>query len=170
MLLADLVAPDLDLLVISTSGGACAAERGHHHSGPGDGFWTLLHTSGLVPDPLGPADEHRLLLHGIGLVDLVTDGRGTSAAARDVERRVLTCAPRHVALHGKGTAAVVARGLGLPVPPLGPAPWRLAGAPVFVLPSASGANRRRDYDGRPTREAWWGELADALSRPESAGR
>jgi double-stranded uracil-DNA glycosylase len=31
-----------------------------------------------------------------------------------------------------------------------------------VLPSSSGANRRRDYDGRPSRLDWWSELADYL--------
>jgi TDG/mug DNA glycosylase family protein len=35
-------------------------------------------------------------------------------------------------------------------------------ARVFVLPSSSGANRRRSYDGRPTRVAWWSELAQQL--------
>jgi TDG/mug DNA glycosylase family protein len=36
---------------------------------------------------------------------------------------------------------------------------------VFVLPGVSGATRRKDYDGRPTRVAWWRELA-ALAAPD----
>jgi TDG/mug DNA glycosylase family protein len=38
--------------------------------------------------------------------------------------------------------------------------WTIGDAEVFVLPSSSGANRRRDYDGRATRVEWWRELAD----------
>jgi TDG/mug DNA glycosylase family protein len=37
--------------------------------------------------------------------------------------------------------------------------WTVAGAKVFVLPSSSGANRRRDYEGRPDRLSWFVELA-----------
>jgi TDG/mug DNA glycosylase family protein len=33
---------------------------------------------------------------------------------------------------------------------------------VFVLPGVSGANQRKDYDGRPNRLSWWRDLA-ALS-------
>jgi TDG/mug DNA glycosylase family protein len=40
---------------------------------------------------------------------------------------------------------------------------------VFVLPGTSGANRRKDYDGRPNRIAWWRDLA-ALAGPELAAR
>lgn len=159
MLLPDLLAPGLDVVLVSTSGGACAGDRGHHHAGPGDDFWRLLHVSGLVPEPLAAADEERLLGLGIGLLDLVPDADGPTAAARSVADRVAAHAPGVVALHGKGTAAAYARGAGLRPAPLGWAPWTIADRPVFVLPSASGANRRRDYDGRPDRESWWTELA-----------
>jgi double-stranded uracil-DNA glycosylase len=40
---------------------------------------------------------------------------------------------------------------------------------VFVLPGTSGANQRKDYDGRPNRLAWWQELA-AIAAPELSGR
>ena len=47
---------------------------------------------------------------------------------------------------------------------LGAADWYLGPAQVFVLPGVSGANRRKDYDGRPDRLSWWQDLA-ALVQP-----
>jgi TDG/mug DNA glycosylase family protein len=67
--------------------------------------------------------------------------------------------PRWVAVTGKGAAATIARGLGERPPALGPVPWTIGPASVFVLPSPSGANRRRDYDGRLARLDWWADLA-----------
>lgn len=54
-----------------------------------------------------------------------------------------------------------ARHLGQPRPSLGRQEWTFGGAKVFVLPSPSGRNQgRSSYDGRPTRLAWWRELAE----------
>ena len=47
--------------------------------------------------------------------------------------------------------------------------WGIGTSEVFVLPGTSGANQRKDYDGRPNRLAWWRELA-ALAAPELAAR
>lgn len=79
------------------------------------------------------------------------------------------CRPRWVAFNGKHAATVVARSLGHRPPPLGPLSWSIGGASVFVLPSSSGANQRREYDGRGTRLSWWAELA-GRARARSGGR
>ena len=44
-------------------------------------------------------------------------------------------------------------------PSLGVQDWYVGPAQVFVLPGTSGANQRRDYDGRPNRLSWWRDLA-----------
>ncbi|RJK98173.1 mismatch-specific DNA-glycosylase [Vallicoccus soli] len=164
-MLPDLVAPAPRVLFCVPAAGACSVERGHYHSARGDAFWQLLHASGLVPVPLGPADDALLPRHGLGLCDLdrAPGGGWEVAALRDLVRRT---GPGWVALEGKGAAAAVA---GRPQP-LGPVPWTLEGAPVFVLPSSSGANRRRDYDGRPDRLSWWRQLAGLVGAAAAPGR
>jgi TDG/mug DNA glycosylase family protein len=85
----------------------------------------------------------------------------------DVDRfraKVAGNQPEWVALHGKEAGKAVARSLGQPPPGLGPTPWCIEGAQVFVLPSASGANRGGPYHGRFTRLDWWRELADLTKR------
>jgi TDG/mug DNA glycosylase family protein len=47
--------------------------------------------------------------------------------------------------------------------------WGLGPASVFVLPSPSGANRRRDYDGRLTRLDWWADLATQVRAGATSG-
>jgi hypothetical protein len=70
-----------------------------------------------------------------------------------------------VVLTSKRTGDVVARALDERPVRLGPAPWSLGPSSVFVVPSPSPANRRRDYDGRPRRLDWWAECALAVRVP-----
>jgi TDG/mug DNA glycosylase family protein len=74
-----------------------------------------------------------------------------------------------VAFTGKGTAAYAARALGHRKPGLRVADWDVAGAEVSVLPGTSGANQRKDYDGRPNRLSWWRDLAQ-ITAPERSSR
>lgn len=155
--LPDVVRPGLTVLFCGLAVGECAALRGHHHAGPGDSFWQLLHQCGLTPRQLRPDEEDLLLDYGLGITD-VSDVAGLPAT-------IETLRPRWVAITGKGAASVIARTLGNPAQGLGLASWGLAGADVFVLPSASGANRRKDYDGRSSRTQWWCEFADLVGAP-----
>lgn len=157
--LPDVVEPGLTVLFCGLAVGECAALRGHHHAGPGDSFWQLLHQCGLTPRQLRPDEEDQLLDHGLGITDVV-DVAGLPATLERLQ-------PRWVAITGKQAASVIARTQGHPAPSLGPTGWELAGADVFVLPSASGANRRKDYDGRSSRLEWWRELADLVGVPRS---
>jgi TDG/mug DNA glycosylase family protein len=162
--LQDRLAPGLRLVVVGLAVGECAAARGHHHAGAGDAFWRLLYESGLTPRLLAPQEDAHLPDHGVGLTDLAEDtGRPDDGRlAYDVAAfaaKVEHYAPRWVAFHGKAAAEVCARAAGHRPPGLGPTPWTVAGRPAFVLPSASGANRRAEYDGRPTRLEWWMDLA-----------
>lgn len=161
--LPDVLADDLDVVFCGLAVGDCAALRGHHHAGPGDSFWDLLHEAGLTPRRLAPDEEDTLPTYGLGLTDVPRDLRTPDGRwVYDVPGLVAKAErlrPCWMALTGKGTAATVARGLGRRPPGLGPVSWTIGPAEVFVLPSPSGANRRRDYDGRPARLDWWAELA-----------
>jgi TDG/mug DNA glycosylase family protein len=164
--LEDVWEPGVDLVLSGTAVGPCAAERGHHYAQRGNAFWRLLHDSGMTPDLLDPADEADLPRHGLGLVDVVK--RLAPPDPFDVEGFVAVleqARPAWVGFNGRVGAEAVARAIGEPRPALGPQQWRVAGAQVFVLPSSSGANQRRDHGGRPDRLSWWAELAGLVRPP-----
>ncbi|MGQ7297106.1 mismatch-specific DNA-glycosylase [Quadrisphaera sp. KR29] len=167
--LSDHLAPGLRVVLVGPAVTACAARRGHHHAGPGDGFWRLLHESGITARRFSPEEDADLPGVGVGLTDLLQDPArpGGRASAEDLQRfraAVEQHAPGWVAFHGKAAGTAYARFAGHRPPGLGPAPWSVGASRVFVLPSASGANRRASYDGRPTRLEWWAELAGLLRR------
>jgi TDG/mug DNA glycosylase family protein len=162
--LPDVLAAGLDVVYAAPAVGECAALRGHYYSGPGNDFWRLLHQSGVTARRLDAHEDTTLPRYGAGLADVVRD-RDAPEPAFDVPgfiTRVEQHGPRWIGFNGKQVAQAVARALGHRSPGLGAVDWTLAGAEVFVLPSSSGANRRRDYDGRPSRLEWWRELADYL--------
>jgi TDG/mug DNA glycosylase family protein len=72
--------------------------------------------------------------------------------------------PNWVAFHGKEAAQAVSRALGSGGGvPLGEQMWSVAATPVFVLPSASGANRDASrLEGKTDRVEWFKELAAKL--------
>lgn len=173
--LDDLLDHDLRLVVVATVVGDCAARRGHYYAGPGQSFWRLLAGAGLTPGVLRPQDESALLEHGIGLTDLVKIEARSHARQRVFDVPALAAKlsahrPRWVAFNGKVAATPCAQWAGHRPPGLGPQDWTFAGARVFVLPSSSGANRRRDYDGRPDRASWWNDLGALVRRDEPAHR
>jgi len=153
--LPDIVAPGLDVVFCAPAVGECAAMRGHYYAGPGNVFWRLLHQAGFTPHQLEPREDDTAPTYGIGLVDVVrTSPPDQRPAVFDVTtftQTIRSHAPAWVAFNGKHAASAVARGLGHRPPALGPTTWSVSGVPVFVLPSSSGANQRREYDGRATR-------------------
>lgn len=162
--LPDILAPKLAVVFCGTAVGECQAARGHYYAGPGNSFWQLLCESGLTPHRLRPVDDVTMPSYGYGLTDLVkviseSEDRRLRFDVATLVANLETYSPRWVAFTNKAAGQAAARSLGFEAPGLGLADWRLAQARVFVLPSASGANRRREYDGRPTRVAWWRELA-----------
>ena len=142
-MLTDHWGPGLRVVVVGPAVTACAAARGHHHAGRGDGFWHLLHASGITPRRYAPEEDGLLPGVGVGLADLVHDParsgqRATAADLRAFAAEVERYAPAWVAFHGKAAAAAGAVSLGHRPPPLGQVPWTVAGSRVFVLPSATG--------------------------------
>lgn len=164
-MLPDYLQAHLRVVVVGTAAGETSAARGHYYSRPGNSFWTYLHQSGLTPHRLKPEDDATLPDLGIGLTDLnktvaQSHDRGLVYDVPGFSNKIRRCAPQWVAFHGKKVAKVYAGSIGVSAPGLGPTPWEVAGCSGFVLPSASGANHRKQYDGRPTRLEWWSELAE----------
>jgi TDG/mug DNA glycosylase family protein len=169
----DLLADDLDALIVAINPSSRSEQVGHPFSSPGNPFWRLLHESGLTPIQVPPSQSHRLLEFGLGLTSTVPRATPAAAAltaaelragARAVEEKVTQHRPRLVVL------------LGLTLYPLffptgisrgpGPKPERIGGAPVFVVPNPSGRNRA--YPGFESKLAWYRALGDRVSSDRSS--
>jgi TDG/mug DNA glycosylase family protein len=149
--LPDYLTTGLDLVFVGANPGITSAEQGRYYAHPQNGFWKLLNACGLVPEPLGPADDVRVNDLGIGLTDLVkrptsgindlpTSERRSGAPA--LLEKLETCQPRVVCFNGKE----VYRGFSGQQCELGEQRDRIAGAAVFVVPSSSPRNARWSFE------------------------
>lgn len=142
--LPDLLAPGLRLVFVGINPSVYSAERGQYFARPSNRFWPLVNGSGLLAEPLGPADGARLVALGIGLTDLVK--RATPAAADltaadfaagrvTLRQRLLDAAPRAVCFVGKVAYQQFSQQRSVAY---GRQPQPLGAAAVFVMPSSSG--------------------------------
>ena len=164
-----LVGTEPVIVFCGMAGAESHKHREHYYASPGTNFWECLHRSGLTPERLRPEEDRRITEFRMGLTDLVGHwDHDTNRGWVEIDRLVADVErwrSAWLAFTAKGTAAYAARALGMRRPGLGAVDWEIAGAQVFVLPGTSGANRRRDYDGRPDRLSWWQELAQ-LAAPD----
>lgn len=169
--LPDYLADGLRVVFCGTAAGTTSAARGHYYSGPGNRFWQYLFEAGLTPRLLTPADDVNILTYSIGLTDLAKNIAASSdrglAGAYDAEgfmRKIARYTPTVVAFHGKEPAKHVSRRLGSgPLVRLGLQPWPIGSSHVFVVPSASAANRDPSrLEGKDSRVAWFAELRQLL--------
>jgi TDG/mug DNA glycosylase family protein len=143
--LPDYLREGLDIVFVGLNPGLYSAQVGHYFAYKHNRFWPALSASGLVPEPVGPEDDARLLEWGIGLTDVVkrptrgihelTPGefhRGAKALREKIER----CKPRIVCFVGF-TGYQVCCGNGSST---GQQADRFGGAHVFVIPSTSPRN------------------------------
>jgi TDG/mug DNA glycosylase family protein len=137
----------LRLLCVGINPGLISAAAGHYYANPRNCFWRLLYETGLTPVHLKPDEDFRLPSFGYGLTDIVkraSRGAGDLATNEFVDGRdrlaeiVRNFTPAAVCFNGK-TAFEGYFGRGA-CGKLGAQSVRLAGAPVFVLPSTSPAN------------------------------
>jgi TDG/mug DNA glycosylase family protein len=151
--LADRIAPHVRVLFVGINPGIRSAQLGHHFAGYSNRFWKLLYESGLVPEPIGTKDDHRLPEWGFGITNLIprpTPGIDTLrpeeyvAGARALRRKVRRWQPDVVAFVGVTLFRVVFDRRGAPVS-LGLQREDLEGARVFVLPNPSGRNANFSY-------------------------
>lgn len=141
--LADTVGPDMALLCCGLNPSLYSADAGVAFARPGNRFWPALRSAGLATVD---RDARRLLQdHAIGLTDLVKRATAradalTPAEYRDglqrIERLCDRLGPKVLCLVGlAGWRAAVDRRA-----TIGWQPAPLGGAPVYVMPSTSGAN------------------------------
>lgn len=140
----DVIADDLRVLFCGINPGLWSGALGHHFAHPGNRFWKALQAAGFTAELLSPADEGRLLAHGLGVTNIVPLTTRTAAelspaqlraGAAELAAKVARRRPRALAVLGltayrAGFARRHAR--------IGEQEERLAGARVFVLPNPSG--------------------------------
>ncbi|HEV2495451.1 MAG TPA: mismatch-specific DNA-glycosylase [Terriglobia bacterium] len=143
--LPDYLRAGLDVVFVGFNPGDRSSRIGHYYAGRSNQFWNLLFESKLVPLPLQPEDDHRVLEFGIGLTDVVKHWSRSSNDLRSADFRdgvpalrvkLRTASPRVVAFNGK---VAYEKFSGRPTE-LGWRRERVEGARVFVLPSTSGRN------------------------------
>lgn len=166
--LPDYLADSLRVVFCGTAAGKASANQGHYYSGSGNEFWIALHTSGIVPIPLNPTIDYRVLEFGVGLSDLA---KGVAAASdrglrskydvRAFMQKIERYRPEWVAFHGKEAAKAVSRAVGKGAEiALGEQSWTVESSKVFVVPNMSGANRDPErLEGKRSRVEWFQELA-----------
>jgi TDG/mug DNA glycosylase family protein len=160
--LPDHIRPGLRGLFVGINPGLRSAAVRHHFAGHSNRFWKLLAESGLVPEPLTYAHDHRLPEWGLGLTNIITRASSGvhlltaadyAAGRRKLLAKIRRYRPAIVVLLGislypilcppgrpRGSRRVkpASRSLGLQA-------GRIAGAPVFLLPNPSGRNAHYSY-------------------------
>ena len=145
--LPDYLREGLDIVFVGLNPGLYSAQVGHYFAYKWNRFWPALSASGLVPEPVGPEDDVRLLEWGIGLTDIVkrpTRGihelkpiefrRGAKVLQEKIERYK----PRIVCFVGL-TGYRVCCGHGTEP---GQQVVRFGDTQIFVIPSTSPRNAR----------------------------
>ena len=140
--LPDTVGPDMRLLICGLNPSVYAADAGAGFARPGNRFWPAALAAGLVSSDRDP--RRALIDHGVGMTDLVKRAtpRADELTADEYRRGLdrldwLVCwlKPAAVCFVGlAGWRAAVNRKA-----KAGLQPEKLAGRPVYVMPSTSGA-------------------------------
>lgn len=110
--LTDTLRPNLTLVLIGLNPGIMTANLGHPYSHPSNGFWKVLHTSGITPVQHRPQD-HPLLpdLYGIGNTNICArpsrQGSDLTKAelaegAKILDEKMATYRPEAACISGKG--------------------------------------------------------------------
>jgi TDG/mug DNA glycosylase family protein len=145
-MVADLLAPGLDVLFCGINPSLYSAAVGHHFGRPGNRFWPALYGGGFTRRLLTPFEERELLAEGCGITNLVA--RATAAAdelsyeelrtgAKRLARKVRRHRPRCVAFLG---VTAYRTAFARPRARLGLQAEHLGASGVWVLPNPSGLN------------------------------
>jgi TDG/mug DNA glycosylase family protein len=149
--LPDYLREGLDIVFVGLNPGLYSARVGHYFAMPQNRFWSALSASGLVPHPVGPEDDARLLEWGIGLTDVVkrpTSGihelsRGEfRQGAKVLQEKLLRYKPRVVCFVGLTGYRVCCGEKSA----LGSQAGHLGESQVFVVPSTSPRNAHYSLD------------------------
>jgi TDG/mug DNA glycosylase family protein len=145
MTLPDYLPMRPDILFVGINPGTYSAQRGHYYARRTNRFWWALYAAGLVPLPLSPREDCRVVEFGLGLTDLVKRPTNSAAQVRGDEfavgrqaltGKVLRIEPLIVCFNGFTGYQQVFQEHTQP----GRQTRRLGSARVFVLPSTSARN------------------------------
>jgi double-stranded uracil-DNA glycosylase len=162
--MTDILASDLRVLFVAINPSASAANGRAPFATPSNGFWTLLHASGLTPRLFLPSQASHLLDEGLGLVSMVRRSTIAASELRATELRagakrlgsiVERWQPRTIALLGVTLLPFVLPKHDEPGP--GFKRELFHGARVFVLPNPSGRNL--SFPGVVGKLPWYRALA-----------
>lgn len=146
--IADVIAPDLEVLFVGINPGLYTAAIGHHFGRPGNRFWPSLNASGLLKEPLTPWESERLLESRIGITNLVSRATPVAseltveemrAGSKIVTKKILEYRPRRAAFLGFTLYRV---GFDRPDAKMGLQEERIGKTELWVLPNPSGLNAR----------------------------
>ena len=163
--LPDLVAPGLRVLLCGINPSLYSGHTGLHFGRPSNRLWTVLHTSGLTPRRLTPADTDELLAAGIGITNLVA--RATARADELTDDELRAGVARLSVTAGRWSPAAVAvlgisayrTAFGRRAAVVGEQPERLGPSRLWVLPNPSGLNASYQL---PALTRLYGELREAV--------
>ena len=148
---ADVIAPDLDVLFCGINPGLYSAAAGHHFARPGNRFWKVIHAAGFTPRLLSPSEERDLLACGCGITNLAERATAQAAEIRDDEfeagvvrllAKVRQYRPHIVAVLGLDAYR---RAFRRPHAQCGRQAERLGHSLLWALPNPSGLNARYQF-------------------------
>lgn len=130
------------LLVVGLNPASYAVKVGHYYARRSNRFWRLLHASGLTPRLLTREEDARLPDFGIALTDLV---KRPTPNVDDVTREEFRAGRARLSRIARRLEPSVIAFNGLagyrhaydPQARIGLQPLKIAGVPVWVLPSSS---------------------------------
>jgi double-stranded uracil-DNA glycosylase len=164
--LTDRIEPGVRVLLVGINPGVRSAESGHHFAGPSNRFWRLLHSSGVVPEPITHEGDVRLPEWGLGVTNLIARPSPGIDDLRPpeylegwqiLERKIDRFRPDIVAFVGvtmyRALWSVITQTVVGPPEPRAKAVITpgfqnatVHGARVFVLPNPSGRNAHFSWD------------------------
>ena len=145
-LLADVLAPELDVLFCGINPGLYSGALGLHFARPGNRFWPALYGGGFTPRLFDPSEQEKLLELGLGITNVVarTTARADELSKDELREggRILTAKvaeyrPRWLAVVG---ITAYRTAFGFPKARVGRQEQRIGGTHVWVLPNPSGLN------------------------------
>ena len=144
--LADILVPGLDVIIVGFNPSLISWDKGHHYANPVNNFYRLLFQAGLTPHLLKPEEDATLPQYGIGSTNFVIDQPSANetavpaavyrASRVGLEAKIARYGPKVVSFNGLKLYDYY---FGRKLPHLGLQSETIAGRPLFVTPSSSGA-------------------------------
>ncbi|RST16999.1 G/U mismatch-specific DNA glycosylase [Streptomyces sp. WAC05374] len=142
----DVIAGGLSVLFCGINPGLMSAATGHHFARPGNRFWPVLHRSGFTPRQLKPSEQDELLLHGLGITNVVAraSARADELTAEEFREggRLLALKVERLRPRWLAVAGVTAYRTAFDEPKArtGPQDRMMGDTRIWVLPNPSGLN------------------------------